>query len=270
MIEPLILIRGGGDLASGVAVRLHRSAFPVAVAELEKPLAVRRMVSFAEAIYSGEIEIEGVRGKRADDGVEAQQCLNAGIIPVIVDPRVEIAADLKPAAVIDARMRKSVPDPTGHEFPLLIGLGPGFTVGIDCHAVVETNRGHHMGRVYWRGSAEVDTSIPDAVSGFDVNRVLRAPTSGVFHAKSKIGAIVEQGVLLGEVDGELIRAGFRGAVRGLLHDDIVVTEGEKVGDIDPRGVPEYCFEISDKSLAVGGGVLEALLHSPPIRKALGA
>jgi xanthine dehydrogenase accessory factor len=269
MADPIILIRGGGDLASGVAVRLCRSSFSVVITELEKPLAVRRMVSFAEAIYSSEIEIEGIRGKRVDSAADALACLEAGTIPVLVDPQAEAIPQLKPVAVIDGRMRKLPPDTNLTDSPLLVGLGPGFTAGVDCHAVVETNRGHYMGRVYWQGSAEADTSVPDAVKGFAVDRVLRAPVSGVFHAKSSIGAIVDEGTLLAEVSGEPIRAGFSAAVRGLLHDEIEIAVGGKIGDLDPRGVSEYCFEISDKSLAVGGGVLEALL-SPSFREALRA
>jgi xanthine dehydrogenase accessory factor len=270
MTKPLILIRGGGDLASGVAARLHRSSFLVVITELEQPLAVRRMVSFAEAVYSGDIEIEGVRGRFVAKAAEAIDCLKAGIIPVIVDPEAGCIGELQPMAVIDGRMRKITPEPATSAIAFTVGLGPGFTAGVNSEAVVETNRGHHMGRVYWEGAAEENTSVPDTVSGFDVHRILRAPASGVFHTTSKIGAIVQEGEILAEVAGEPIRATFKGALRGLLHNEIEIEQGVKVGDLDPRCEPDYCFEISDKSLAVGGGVLETLLSVPSIRKALRA
>jgi xanthine dehydrogenase accessory factor len=257
-------------LASGVAVRLHRSGFGVVVLETPRPLAVRRLVAFAEAVYAGEKEIEGVRGRLVEDVSMAREVMAAGEVPVLVDPEAACRADLQPAALIDGRMLKvPVEDQSGHA-PLVIGLGPGFTAGVDCHAVVETNRGHHMGRVYWEGSAQPDTGVPEAVDGYDVERVLRAPASGVLRSHAKLGTLIEKGQLIADVEGVPLPAPFPGALRGLLHDGSQVRIGAKVGDLDPRGLIEYCGQISDKSLAVGGGVLEALLSRAVIRHALGA
>ncbi len=268
--SPLVLIRGGGDLASGVAVRLHRSGFGVVVLEIRRPQAVRRLVAFAEAVYARRKEIEGVRSQLAEDVSKVREILAAGEVPVLVDPEAECRAGLRPEALIDGRMLKApVEDQSGYA-PLVIGLGPGFTAGLDCHAVVETNRGHHMGRVFWQGSAQPDTGVPEPVAGYDVERVLRAPANGVLRSYVELGTLIEEGQLIAEVEGMPLRAPFSGALRGLIHDGSEVRMGAKVGDLDPRGLIEYCYQISDKSLAVGGGVLEALLSRAMIRRALGS
>jgi xanthine dehydrogenase accessory factor len=152
--------------------------------------------------------------------------------------------------------------------PMVVGVGPGFSAGLDCHAVVETKRGHRMGRVYWEGSAEPDTGIPEAVSGHDVDRVLRAPAPGILEGGISLGTIVRAGDIIATVSDVPLQAPFDGVLRGLIHDSVVVKVGEKVGDLDPRAEPSYCYQISDKSLAVGGGVLEALLSNPEIRQTL--
>jgi xanthine dehydrogenase accessory factor len=261
-------VRGGGDLATGVAVRLHRSGFAVLVTEQRKPLAVRRLVAFAEAVYAGEVEIEDVRGRLAGDRAEMQRAWEQGVVPVLIDPEVESLNVFDPIALVDGRMRKSPPGVGLSEAPFMIGLGPGFTAGVDCHAVVETNRGHDLGRVFWRGSAQPDTGVPEQVAGYDVDRVLRAPANGTFQGEMALGAQVHRGDLIAYVGEAPLRASFDGVLRGLLHDGLHVTAGMKVGDVDPRGDPSYCYRISDKSLAVGGGALEALLSKPDIRSAL--
>lgn len=270
MSAPLVVIRGGGDLATGAAARLHRCGFPVVILEIEQPLAVRRRVALAEAVYAGRVEIEGVHGARSADTDEAQRLLSRSIIPVLVDPGAGSIDDLMPVVLVDGRMRKAPSELPLVSASLIIGLGPGFSAGVDCHAVVETQRGHHLGRVIWRGSAEADTQVPDPVAGYDVDRVLRAARAGVMQGLKPIGGVVQKGEPIFAIDGEPVVAPFAGAVRGLLHDGLRVSPGAKVGDLDPRGEPRYCLEISDKALAVGGGVLEAVLSKPEFRRALGS
>jgi xanthine dehydrogenase accessory factor len=268
--RPLVLIRGGGDLATGVAARLHRGGFAVVVTEIAQPLAVRRLVSLAEAVYAGEVEIEDLKARRVEGAKEALQALTEGIIPVLVDPEAECRTTLDPLAVVDARMLKRSQSLELNADPFVIGLGPGFTAGENCHAVVETKRGHTLGRVLWQGSAEADTGIPGKVSGHAADRVLRAPAAGEVLAHAALGSIVKQGDRVATVGGEDLVAPFDGALRGMLHDGVRVAKGAKVGDVDPRGQSAHCFLISDKSLAIGGAVLEALLSQSTIRQTLGA
>ena len=266
--HPLVLIRGGGDLATGVAARLHRAGFPILVLEVEQPLAVRRRVALAEAVYSGRTRVEEIEGVRAASEAEVGAILEAGAIPVLVDPGASSLPKFGPQVLVDGRMRKVASDLARDAAPLTIGLGPGFTAAVDCHAVVETRRGHHLGRVIWTGPAAADTSRPEPVNGYGEARVLRAPGAGVVRGLRQIGDVVRRGEIIFAIDGETVRAPFDGALRGLLHDGLPVEAGAKVGDLDPRGDPRYCFEISDKSLAVGGGVLEAVLSRAELRRAL--
>jgi xanthine dehydrogenase accessory factor len=267
-VNAIVLIRGGGDLASGVAVRLHRAGVAVLVTEIPQPLAVRRLVSVAEAVFAGSVEVEGVRARLISDADAARQILDAHEIPVLVDAEAVCLGRLQPPVVVDGRMRKRPPEFGRDIAELVIGLGPGFTAGVNCHAFVETNRGHHMGRVFWEGSAQADTAVPEPVAGIDVDRVLRAPRHGMIQSLAKLADVVREGDPLFQVDGEVVRAPFAGAVRGLLHDGLTVEPGMKVGDLDPRAIPRFCREISDKSLAVGGGVLEAILSRSDLRRRL--
>ena len=267
--QPLVLIRGGGDLATGVAARLYRSGFDVLMVEIEKPLAVRRLVSLAEAIYAREVEIEELCGRRIESAADVESTLEEGVIPVLVDPMAESRHQLEPVVMVDGRMRKTPPEIGMEAAHLVIGLGPGFTAGHNCHAVVETNRGHHMGRVFWEGKAEPDTTIPERVANYDLDRVLRSPTAGMFEGKKMLGSIISKGEVIAVVNGFPLQAPFPGALRGLLHSGLEVEAGAKVGDLDPREETSYCYQISDKSLAVGGGVLEAILSRHEIRTLLG-
>jgi xanthine dehydrogenase accessory factor len=257
--KAVVMIRGGGDLASGVALRLHRAHYQVLITEVAQPLCVRRTVSFAEAIYIGAWEIEGVRAQKVAGEQAIWRALGKGEIPIVVDPEAELRHSIQPIALIDARMLKRPSELDHTAAPFVIGLGPGFTVGVDCHAVVETNRGHFLGRVYWQGQAMPDTGVPEPVAGYDVLRVIRAPVSGELHDGLSIGSVVEEGDRIAIVDDMPIITGFRGALRGLLHNGVRVHEGQKIGDLDPRADPSYCTVVSDKSLSVAGGVLEALL-----------
>lgn len=259
--EDLVLLRGGGDLASGVAHRLHMAGFLVMVLELPQPVCVRRAVSFAEAVYAGQTQVEGVTARLAHSPHEATALATQRIIPILIDAVGEAIRTLKPAIVVDARLAKKPLDTKITEAPLVIGLGPGLVAGRHCHAVVETQRGHHLGRVLWEGSAQANTGVPEAVSGFTVERVLRAPQAGMLRGGLELGELVQAGQVIATVDGAPIIAEFNGVLRGLVHDGLPVTADMKVGDLDPRGVREHCFTISDKARAVGGGVLEAILSA---------
>jgi xanthine dehydrogenase accessory factor len=256
-MRPFILLRGGGDLASGVALRLHRAGLRVVIAELPQPLSVRRAVSFSEAVYETTWTVEGVTGRLVMDKAGLKASLAREEIPVLVDPGLDrfAALDLQPAALVDARLLKRPPEPLPLPIPLVIGLGPGFVAGQNCQAVIETNRGHTLGRVYWNGRASPDTGQPEG----DPRRVLRAPADGLLSAHAEIGDPLEAGQVVAEVNGLPIAAPFGGVLRGLLRPGLRVEKGLKLGDVDARQVREYCFLASDKSLAVGGGVLEALL-----------
>ena len=266
--SPFVLLRGGGDLASGVAARLFRSGFRLLITELAQPRAIRRLASFSEAVYVGKVQVEGIEAVRVEAIEAALPTAEEGRIAVLVDPQAEVRHKVPLLAIVDARMRKRPPELGIESAPMTIGLGPGFTAGADCHAVVETQRGHRLGRVIWRGLAAPDTGRPGEIAGEAERRLLRAPIEGVIHGLVSISAGVMAGQPVAEVDGHTVAAPIAGVVRGLLHEGLSVSAGEKVGDIDPRGDPAYCREISDKALAVGGGVLEALLTRPENRQAL--
>lgn len=262
---PLVLIKGAGDLASGVALRLHRAGFPVAMTETERPLAVRRRVTFAQAVFDGACPVEEVTA-RLCTAEEAPGVLAGGAIPVLVDPQTHSLVQLRPYALVDAVMAKRNTGTRREDAPLVVALGPGFTAGIDCHAVIETNRGHNLGRVLWNGSAEPDTGTPGEVPGVGgkPSRVLRAPLAGQVEPHAEIGDHVRGGARLAVVhapDGARaeVLAPFDGVLRGLIHRSVPVEAGMKIGDVDPRAAREHCFTVSDKSLAIGGGVLEAVL-----------
>lgn len=261
----LILIRGGGDLASGVALRLHRSGFRVLISELPEPLAVRRAVSFSEAVYEGHWQVEEVTAKRVESEAQIIAAFEQGQIPVIVDPNLAILSTFNikpfdklratPSTVIDARLLKRLPEPLPFDVSLLIGLGPGFLAGENCQAVIETQRGHTLGRVYWRGSANPDSGLPEGEPG----RVLRAPADGTLVGHAQIGDHLEPGDIIAEVGGQKLIAPFRGVLRGLIRPGLVVPKNLKIGDLDKRDKREYCFLVSDKALAIGGAALEAIL-----------
>jgi xanthine dehydrogenase accessory factor len=264
----LLLIRGGGDLASGVALRLYRAGLRIVITEVAQPLAVRRLACFAEAVYRGQFTVEGVTARCLPDPADTLSILmtlSKGQIPLVVDPEAEAITHLHPTVVVDARMLKHPIELDPRRVALLIGLGPGFEAGVNCHAVVETRRGHTLGRVLWQGKTEPDSGIPDSICGIAEARVLRAPADGVFQSRAEIGAHVEAGQSVASVAGQDILAPVSGVLRGLLYPGLTVTQSLKVGDIDPRDDPRYCSMVSDKALAVGGGVLEAILTRPHLR-----
>lgn len=282
--QTLVLLRGGGDLASGVALRLHRAGLQVVITELDRPLAVRRAVSFAEAVFEGRHTVEGVAARL----VEPEQlpaALEAGEIPVLVDPDATILThpqltnyqstssqftNSQPTnyqfpVVIDARLLKLPPAPLPTDVPLHIGLGPGFHAGVNCQAVIETRRSHTLGRVYWDGTTQPDSGQPEG----EPRRVLRAPNEGMVIAKAKIGEHVKEGQVIAMIGDQYpVVSLIEGVLRGLIHDGLHVAKGLKIGDVDPRDDPSACFLVSDKALAIGGAVLEAILTREDIRRNL--
>ena len=257
--EKRIVIKGAGDLATGVAARLWRSGFPVMMTEIEQPLTVRRSVSLSDAVYEGEITVEDMTARRAEGRTAVLKALDDGVIPVIVDPKAEIVKEIKVFALIDAIMAKKNIGTAMDDAAFVVGLGPGFTAGVDVHAIVETKRGHTLGRVIRQGSAIPNTGIPGDVKGFGSERVIRAPTPGVLKGVLSIGTHVEKGDVVAYAGDTPIYAPISGMLRGLLHDGVFVKKGLKSGDVDPRDNQESCWTISDKALAIGGGVLEAVL-----------
>ncbi len=260
-----IIILGGGDLASGVALRLFRLGCQLIITELAQPYAVRRSVSFAQAVYDGHITIEGVVGQLSS----SYQSINwDSAIPVLVDPEMNTIDLFHPDVVVDARMIKQELISPFYPKIFTVGLGPGFNAGMNCNAVIETQRGHFMGRVIYKGSAEADTGIPERVANFQQERVLRSPVDGIFKTNIEIGQFVIENEEIARVGQDVITAPFSGMVRGLLHDGLLVRKGIKVGDIDPRKDPRLYQLVSDKALAVGGGVVESILSQPSLRAKL--
>jgi xanthine dehydrogenase accessory factor len=258
--DGLIVVKGGGDMASGVALRLYRAGMRLLITETAEPTLVRRSVSFGEAVLAGETSVEGIIARRCADFGEADAALKGGAVPVLVDPQATLVHKLRPTVVIDAIMAKRNLGTRRTDAPVTIALGPGFVAGEDVDAVIETQRGHYLGRVVLQGSAEPDTGVPGNVGGYTRERVLRAPAAGRLEDPAPIGAQVQPGDLVARVAGEPVRAAIAGTLRGMVREGVAVAEGMKIGDVDPRAEHDHCFTVSDKSLAVGGGALEAVLY----------
>ena len=246
-------------MATGVAWRLTRAGWPVVVLELPEPLTIRRTVALSTAVADGHVSVQGMKGVRVESAEQASTVTNNGEVAVLIAPTLAALPTLRPDVVVDARLAKRNIDTSVDDADLVIGLGPGFTAGVDCHAVVETMRGHRLGRVIWSGSAQPDTGTPAELGGRSSDRVLRAPAAGEVAWHVEIGDRVTRGQSLGAVAGLPVTAPFDSVLRGAIRSGTSVPAGLKIGDVDPRGDPEACWEISDKSLAVGGGVLEAVL-----------
>ena len=256
----LVLIRGAGDLASGIALRLHHAHLSVVMTDLPQPTAIRRTVCFSQAIVYGSMTVEDITARFCAAPENATVILAAGEIPVLADPEAKCRTALRPDVVVDAILAKKNLGTRITDAPCVIGVGPGFTVGIDCHAAVETMRGHTLGRALYHGSPLPNTNIPGLIGGFAGERVLRAPADGIFEPRMEIGQLVQEGEIAATVNGKPMRCTLTGCLRGLLQGGLQVHEGMKCGDIDPRGQQANCFTASDKATAIGGGVLEALLH----------
>lgn len=255
----LVVIKGAGDLASGIALRLYRSRFDIIMTDLPVPTAVRRTVAFSEAIRLGSACVEDVKAERAESAAEALECISRGVIPVIPDPEAEIIKTVKPDVVVDAIIAKRNTGTRQGDAPLVIGVGPGFTAGSDCDAVIETMRGHTLGRVIKEGEAIPNTGTPGVIGGQSINRLIRASADGTFHPEKEIGDIVKEGERVANIDGVPVYANTGGIIRGMLQDGITVRAGMKSGDVDPRGEGIDFMSASDKALAIGGGVLEAIM-----------
>jgi len=268
----ILLLRGGGDLASGIALRLHHAGIHLIIIELPEPLVVRRLISFAEAVFSDEFTVEDVTARLVSNIPNALAPPEQGYIPVLVDPQMKSLLELRatvakdtPIVLINCRMMKRPSDTSLASADFVIGLGPGYIAAKNCHAAIETNRGHSLGRVIWQGTPEANTGIPESVNNHKSERVLRSPSDGMLIVHSDIGDHLEKDRVVAEVNSLPVLAPFKGVLCGLLHPGIRVWKGLKIDDVDPRDYTHYCTLVSDKSLAIGGGVLEAILSRPELR-----
>jgi len=255
-----VVIKGAGEMATGIAHRLYMAGIrQIVMTDIAQPLTVRRTVAFSEAIFNGIQEVEGVKASYVSDIEEIPKVWREGKIAVIIDPEWNIIKALKPYVVVDAIMAKRNLGTSKKEAPIVIGVGPGFSAPEIVHAAVESNRGHNLGRVYYKGGTQAHTGIPGAVMGHTTDRVLRAPHKGIVRHVKSIGDLVKKGETLMFVDNTPIVAPFDGVLRGLIRE-IAVEKNEKIGDVDPAGIAEYCYAITEKARAIGGGVLEAIMH----------
>ncbi len=258
--DDLIIFRGAGELASGAIRRLILAGFPVIALEIKQPFCIRRTVSFATAVYESEAEVEGIRGKLFKVGDEALKGAREGIAAIIVDPDGDLIESLSPTVLVDARMLKKNSDITRKTAPVMIALGPGQSASEDVHFVIESSRGHDLGRVISEGAALPDTGIPGNLGGETAKRVLRAPTAGKFKSIMKLGDMVSDGDIVGELNGTAVKTEISGLLRGLIYSGVTVSKGMKIGDVDPRGNREFMHSVSDKANAIAGGVVEAVFR----------
>ncbi|MBO7251414.1 MAG: EF2563 family selenium-dependent molybdenum hydroxylase system protein [Oscillospiraceae bacterium] len=263
-MKNLIIVRGGGDLATGTVYKLYKCGFSVLVLEVPRPSAIRRNAAFSEAVYEGIQKVENVTCYLADSVTDAQKLLAEGKLTMLVDPKGDAISQLKPLAVVDAILAKKNLGTNRSMAPITVALGPGFEAGSDVDAVVETQRGHNLGRVLWQGKAAPNTGIPGIIGGYGKERVIYSPAAGIFRSVCHITDTVKKGQVIAflETDTEKIpvTATLDGLLRGLIRDGYPVPKGFKIADIDPR-IEEYdnCFTISDKSRCIAGGVIEAIL-----------
>lgn len=256
--KQLVLVKGAGDLASGIAYVLVKAGYRVVMTETARPTVVRRKVAFAEAVYEEKVTVQGITAQLAQNTAEAIMLVEQQTIPVIIDPEAKIIEELKPDVVVDAIIAKKNLGTSINDAPLVIGIGPGFTAGADVDAVVESNRGPNLGKIFYQGSAEPNTGIPGEVMGYTLERVLRAPMAGMFTTTTDIGSKVSEGDIIGYINNEVpVTTQISGVVRGLLRSGLLVKEGLKLGDIEPTGAIDICYLISDKALIIGRAVLNA-------------
>jgi xanthine dehydrogenase accessory factor len=260
----LVAVKGAGDLATGVIHRLKRAGFAVMATELPHPTALRRTIAFAEAIALGQMTVEGITAQYAHSIEDVWAVVANGFVPILIDPDGISFKHIQPDVLVEATLSKYNSGITINDAPIVIALGPGYEAGKDAHAVIETNRGHNLGRVYLEGNAEPNTGVPGTISGYAGERLLRAPCAGRLYGMHQIGDLIREGEVVAIVKSDQnevpITATIPGILRGLVRDDLLVNAGMKVGDIDPRAIREHCFTISDKSRAIGGGVLEAIRY----------
>lgn len=256
----MILIKGAGDLATGVAHRLKKCGFNIVMTEISEPTMVRRTVAFSQAVYDKEVEVEGIKAVLASTKEDIYKIVEDGNIAILVDEEAKIVEEIKPEIIIDAIIAKKNLGTKIKDAKIVIALGPGFTAGVDCHSVVETKRGHYLGKTIYSGSAIPNTGVPGAIGGYTKERIIRATDDGKISPVASIGDYVEKGDIVAYVDETPIFAEINGIVRGMLQKDVKVFKGMKSGDIDPRCEKDHCFTISDKARSIGGGVLEAILY----------
>lgn len=262
----MILIRGAGDLATGVAHRLKKCGFDIVMTEIAEPTTVRRTVAFSQAVYDKEVEVEGIKAIVAYDKDQFYKIIEEGNIPVIIDENAKVIDNIKPDVVVDAIIAKNNLGTNINDAKIVIALGPGFEAGIDCHCVVETQRGHYLGKAIYKGSAIPNTGVPGNIGGYTKERIIRADSDGKIMPVAKIGDYVEKGDVVAYVNETPIFAQLNGIVRGMLQEGIKVHRGMKSGDIDPRCEKKHCFTISDKARSIAGGVLEAILYLKSAQK----
>ena len=261
MFNDIVIVRGGGDLASGTIQKLHRSGFKVLVLEVAKPTCIRRNVSFSEAIYEKEVEIEGIKAIHVGSLSEIENAWSNKKIPVIVDEEGKSIKEIKPKIVVDAIIAKKNMGTTRDMADITIALGPGFTAGEDVDVVIETSRGHNLGRLIFNGQALKNTGIPGNIMGFSKERVIYSPCQGIMRNILGIGAIVTEDEVIAYVGDTEVKATITGILRGILRNGSTVTKGFKIADIDPRLSEKInCYTISDKARSIAGGVLEAILY----------
>ena len=260
----LVAVKGAGDLATGVIHRPKRAGFAVMATELPHPTVLRRTIAFAEAIALGQMTVEGITAQYAHSIEDVRAGVANGFVPILIDPEGIVFKQIQPDVLVEATLSKYNSGITINDAPIVIALGPGYKAGIDAHAVIETNRGHNLGRVYLEGNAEPNTGVPGTIGGYAGERLLRAPCAGRLYGMHQIGDQIREGevvaIVKSDQDAVPITATIPGILRGLVRDNLRVSSGMKIGDIDPRAIREHCFTISDKSRAIGGGVLEAILY----------
>ena len=259
MKNNLIIVRGGGDVATGSIQKLHRVGFKVLVLDIEKPTCIRKKVAVSQAIFDGKIQIEDILAEKASEFCQIEEIFDRGNIPVFVDPNVRVLEKLKPLALVDGIIAKKNLGTSKKMAPITVGLGPGFIAGVDCDVVVETNRGHDLGRVIFEGPASANTGNPGNIEGYTTERILRSPADGYLEIIKDIGDVVKKDEVVGKVNGHYLKSNLDGMIRGMINEGVYVNKDMKVGDVDPRVIPRNANTISDKARLIGGGVLEAVL-----------
>lgn len=254
-----VLIKGAGDLATGIACRLYNCGFKIIMTDIAVPTTVRRTIAFSRAVYEACVEVEGIKGRLTTSAEDLEKCLDNNEIAIVVDPKMNHKDWYQADIIVDAIIAKKNIGTNIADAELVIGVGPGFAAGRDCHYVIETKRGHYLGKVITKGSAIPNTGIPGMIGGYSVERIIRASAKGVFQPIVEIGAFVKKDQIVAYVENAPVYALMTGIVRGMLQPGVIVEKGMKCGDIDSRCEIEHCYSVSDKARSIGGGVLEAIL-----------
>ncbi len=264
--DNLIIVRGAGDIATGTIQKLVRAGYFVLATEVDRPSAIRRQVALSEAVYEGSFTVEDITAVCVESIAEARKVMNTGQVAILVDPSCKLLSELQPLAVVDAILAKKNLGTTREMAPITVALGPGFEAGAEVDVVIETMRGHDLGRLIFRGRAKPNTGVPGMIEGMGKERVIHAPASGIISDRAAISDIIEKDQIIAEIDGFPVIATMDGVLRGLIRDGFRVHQGLKIADIDPRASEkENCFTISDKARCIGGAVLEAVLLLKKLR-----